>query len=183
MRRRDLLVGAAALGVFGVGAATVTSDRFEAVTGGQESAGTVGSTVDPVTLPRIEASGSPPGEEVVPERGRVSFVKLFATWCSTCKATMDPIGEAYDRLEDVQFVSVTNEPVGQTVDPEDVTAWWDKYDGRWPVAHDEDLELTRRVDATEVPYAVVLDADNRIVWTDRGYKEADTVVEQVRNAQ
>lgn len=186
MRRRDFLAGAVAVGVFGAGAASVFgSDVVPSTLPSSEetAAGTVGATVDPVTLPAIDASGSPPGEVTVPERGRVSFVELFATWCTTCQANMSELRAAYDRVDGVQFVSVTNEPVGQTVDPGDVAQWWDEHDGAWPVAHDPELELTRRLDGTEVPLAVVLDSENTIQWTSRGREQAGTVVDAIQTVQ
>lgn len=184
MRRRDLLAGAAALGVFGVGAASVFGDGLPDVTGGEEQTpGTVGATVNPVTLPAIDAPGSSPGEQTVPEPGRVTFVELFATWCTTCQANMSELGTAYEGVSDAQFVSVTNEPVGQTVDESDVVEWWEEHDGSWPVAYDADLELTRRLDATEVPFAAVLDAENTIQWTSRGREQAENIVDAIRAAQ
>lgn len=175
MRRREMIAGLGALGVFGAGAATVYGDfdAFEDET-----------QVEPVELPRIEAPGSPAGTETIPETGRVTYLAVFATWCSSCQAKMEPLGEAASEVPgDVQFVSVTNEPVGQTVDEADVADWWDEHGGNWPVAHDDDLELTRQVDAPGVPYSVVLDADNRIVWSDAGYKNAETILEQIEAAR
>lgn len=185
MRRRDLLAGAAALGIFGVGAASTFGDGLPGTTSGSEeqSPGTVGATVDPVTLPAIDAPGSPPGERTVPERGRVTFVEMFATWCTTCQASMSELRAAHERADDVQFVSVNIEPVGETVEKADVTEWWVEYEGSWPVTYDAELELTRRLDATEVPFAAVLDAENTIQWTGRGYKEADTIVAEIEAAQ
>ena len=181
MRRRELLAGAAGLGVLGVGAATVYGD-FDVSDRNGEETDTEGD-IEPVTLPRIEARGSPPGEEEVPEAGRVTFVELFATWCSICKANMDPMGEAAAQLEDVQFVSVTNEPVGQTVAVESVVEWWDEFDGDWHLAHDADLELTRRLDATEIPHAAVFDEDNALVWESTGYKNTETILDAVEAAE
>lgn len=175
VRRREVIVGLGALGVFGAGAATVYGD-FDPFEDGKQ--------VEPVELPRIEAPGSPAGTETIPETGRVTYLAIFATWCSSCQAKMDPLGEAAAAVpDDVQFVSVTNEPIGKTIDEADVVDWWHEHDGNWPVAHDEDLELTRQVDAPGVPYSVVLDAENRIVWSAGGYKNAETILGHIEDAR
>ena len=174
MRRREALAGLGALGVFGAGAAVAFSDR--SVFGDEER-------IEPVELPRFEASGSNSGTETVPEEGRITYVTMFATWCSTCRAKMGPLGEAADTVsEDVQFLSVTNEAIGESIQPEDVVDWWHEYDGDWPVAHDVDLELTQQLDARGVPYSAVIDADNRLVWGELGYKEAGEILETIDGA-
>lgn len=175
MRRRELLAGAAAFGTVGAGAAAVHADWSPI--GGSEA-------IDPVTLDRIDAAGSPAGTEQVPQPGRVTFVEFFATWCDVCERAMAPLGEAADRVDDdVQFLSVTNEPLDGPAAREAVAEWWADHDGRWPVAHDADLELSRRLDATGVPYAVVLDTDNRVAWDEQGYKEADELLSAIDGAR
>ena len=176
MRRRELLAGLGSLGVLGAGGA-VAFGRVGPL-GSSE-----GDRVDPVDLRRFDAPGSPPGTETVPETGRVTFLSLFATWCSICQREMDPLGEAAAAVDSgVQFVSVTYEPVGQTVSRADVIEWWVDHDGAWPVALDDGYDLTLQVDQPGVPYSVVLDADNRVTWGDSGYKEANTILDRISEA-
>jgi hypothetical protein len=175
MKRREAIAGLGALGVLGAGGAVAfgVTDRFDSE----------GDRIDPLALPRIDAPGSPPGTETVPEAGRVTYLSLFATWCTICQRKMGPLGEAAATVEDdVQFVSVTNEPVGKTVAPEDVVEWWVDHDGSWPVAYDENLELSRRVEAPGVPFSVVFDADNRVTWSDGGYQEAAEILDHIDDA-
>ena len=120
-------------------------------------------------LSRIDAPGSPPGTETVPEKGRVTFISLFATWDGISQDKMDQLGEAAATVDDdVQFVSVTDELIGETVDREDVVEWWADHDGAWPVVHDAGHELTQAIGEPRVPYSVVFDADNRVTWSEGG---------------
>ncbi|WP_226483300.1 TlpA family protein disulfide reductase [Natrinema amylolyticum] len=165
MKRRDLLTGAVGLTVAGGGAAVAVGDLD--IDG--DDAG-----INPVVLETIDAPGSEAGTTTVPQRGRVTFVELFATWCTVCQHTMEPLSVVHhDVGEDVQFVSVTSEPVGNTVTRDDVAAWWTANGGDWTVALDTDLELTEQLDAGGVPYAFVLDESNTVTWSERGYKSAD----------
>ncbi len=165
MRRRDLLAGAAALtataagGAYAFGVVDVSDD------GG----------IEPFELETLEAPGSDAGTAIVPEPGRVTFLELFATWCDVCAQTMPTKGDVFDEYAetDLQFVSVTNEPIGNTVTRDDVVDWWETHEGRWPVAMDGDLELTQTLDAAGVPYSFVLDENNVVTWSNYGRTSAD----------
>ena len=176
MRRRELLAGVGALGALGVGGAVAFTDLSLTDRGGVEG-------VEPVEIQRFEARGSPQGTEKVPEPDRVTFVEMFATWCGICQRNMPELVEAAEAVDDdVQFLSVTNEPVGQTVQPADVVEWFESRGGNWHLAVDDELELSRRVDATGVPTHLVFDAENRITWEKTGFTESDTIVERVQSA-
>ncbi|MFC7114952.1 TlpA family protein disulfide reductase [Natronoarchaeum sp. GCM10025703] len=166
MNRREFVAAAASLGVLGGGAAVATG-RLDL--GG--SPGEAGAK--PVEIETLDAPGSDAGTIAVPEEGRVTLVTFFATWCRICRRSMPALGTVYDeRGDEVQFLSVTNEAVGGTVTREDVVDWWERHDGRWPVAVDTDLELTARLDASSVPTVLVLDADNEVAWSATGEKTA-----------
>lgn len=177
MKRREALAGLGALGVLGAGGAA-------AFRGVGPFASDDDDRIEPVELERLDAPGSSPGTATVPEAGNVTYISLFATWCTICQRKMEPLGTAAANVDDgVQFISVTNEPVGRTVSRADVVDWWVEYDGTWPVALDDNLELTRRLpDAAGVPYSVVLDAENQVTWSEPGYHEADTIVSHIDEA-
>ncbi|MBZ6496764.1 TlpA family protein disulfide reductase [Natrinema longum] len=173
MRRREVIVGTAGLAALGGGAIAVSEWNP------RES----GAAVDSIELETIDAPGSEAGTATVPERGRVTFVELFATWCSVCQDMMEPLGQVHDDIDaDVQFVSATGEPIGNTITREDVADWWREHDGTWPVALDADLELTEALDASGVPYAFVLDADNVVTWSGRGRKSPDEIRSAIDDA-
>lgn len=172
MRRREVLAGIGGLGVLGVGAGLALGEVSLSAREG----------IEPVELRAVEAPGSSGGTITVPERGEVTFVELFATWCTVCEGMMPEVAAAHEAVGDeVQFVSVTNEPLGNTATAEDVAEWWDEHGGAWPVAHDADLALTEALDASGVPYAFVLDERNRVVWKHRGRGDAEELTAAVRD--
>lgn len=165
MRRRDVLAGLAAAGVVGGGAVIA---RRNALWGAN------GPAIRRQEVETIDAPGSDPGTVQIPDPDRPTVVKFFATWCTVCQSMMEPTGEVYDRLGgDIGFLSLTNEPVGDTVSRADVAAWWDEHDGRWTVGLDRGLKLTEALDASEVPYTFVIDSEGIVQWADSGYKSAD----------
>jgi thiol-disulfide isomerase/thioredoxin len=171
MQRREVIAGLGSLAVLGGGGALAFSGN---------DAGT--EDIEAVELETLDAPGSEAGTATVPEEGRVTFVELFATWCTVCESMMPRVAEVHDAVGDeVQFLSVTNEPLGETVTAEDVSEWWTGHDGDWTVAADTDLELTQRLDATGVPYAVVFDEGNRVAWTHRGRASASKLEDAIRS--
>lgn len=159
MKRRDLLAGLGGLGVVGAGAVVATRSQ-------------TAETVDPVTIEQLDETGTVVGQIQIPEDGKPTLLTVFATWCSTCRRTMPEAIEVYDDGSETQFVSVTNEAVGQATTREDVVDWWETHGGDWPVGVDTDLKLTERFDVRAVPHVVVLDADNAVVYEEQGEKSA-----------
>lgn len=170
MRRRELLAGAVGLTIVGGGA--VYGAGY--LTGDEEQ------RFEQLELPGIEAPGSKAATISIPDDGRGSFVELFATSCRVCQRMMPELRGAADEVgNEVQFVSVTNEPIGFSIEIEDVADWWVYHDGNWQLAHDDDLDLTRALNANTIPYTAVFDADNHLVWSDRGYKTKAELLEAI----
>jgi thiol-disulfide isomerase/thioredoxin len=170
VRRRDFIAGALGLAAVGGGVAYTRS-------GGDSG------SVTSVEVETLDAPGSEAGTAEVPRRGEVTFVEFFATWCTVCKGMMDEVARAHEEVgEEVQFLSVSNEPVGHTVTRGEVVEWWRQNGGGWTVGVDGDLRLTEALDAGGVPTTVVVDAENRIVTADTGRKTSDEIVEAVESA-
>ncbi|SFS88609.1 TlpA family protein disulfide reductase [Halostagnicola kamekurae] len=170
MRRRDLLVGAGSLGLVG-GAGLLVSDR--SFMGGQTG-------VASVSIETLDAPGSDAGTITAPKRGTTTFIEFFATWCGVCESMMEPLSRVQSTVDDdVQFVSVTNEPIGQTTTREDVVQWWSEHDGNWTVGLDADYELTDALEIVEIPTAVVLDERNDVAWSGAGRKSPETLIERI----
>ena len=147
-------------------------------------------TVEPVELQTIDAPGSEAGTTTVPERGTVSVVKFFATWCSTCSAMMPEARAAHEEIGDeANFVSVTYEPLGHSVTRSDVADWWRDHEGAPGDAHvldrphDAEFVLTDALGVAGVPTTAVLDEQNRVVLNDGGYKTEEDFVEAVEKAR
>ncbi|PCR91054.1 TlpA family protein disulfide reductase [Natrinema ejinorense] len=174
MRRRDLLAGVGSLAVIG-GAGAVAIQGMPSFLGKP--------TVDPYTIETIDARGSEAGEVRVPATDRPTFVDFFGTWCAPCAKQMPALVEAHERLgDDVLFMSVTNENVGGSVTEAEVADWWADHDGNWTVGIDPTAELSAEYSIGGVPYAVAIDADGRIQWSEGGRKSADELVDGIERA-
>ncbi|MFC5133136.1 MULTISPECIES: TlpA family protein disulfide reductase [Haloferacaceae] len=174
MERRHLLAGIASASVLGAGGVVATGN-VPAVLGG-----TSVEPVEPLTIDTIEAPGSRDGEVTVPADDRATFIDFFATWCDPCKEQMPALAEANDRIgDDVLFVSVTTENVGDRVPESKVVEMWEETGGDWLAAVDRTAELAAKLDVGGYPTAVVLDETGRPRWSDSGVHTADTLVEEI----
>jgi thiol-disulfide isomerase/thioredoxin len=169
VRRRDLLAGVGSLAVLGGGATFALSSSS-------------GEQVDPVPVQRLGDDGQNVDAMQVPQTGQPTLLTMFATWCPDCRATMPELVSVHEERQSAQFVSVTNEAVGQTTTQQDVADWWDRHGGDWPVAIDADLELTAALDVRSVPHTFVFDSDNTIVYDNQGRKSAAELRDALKQA-
>ncbi|MFC6716433.1 TlpA family protein disulfide reductase [Natrialbaceae archaeon GCM10025810] len=182
MRRRDLIAGVGSLGLL-AGGGVLASSGLPSFDDADDSNEDDGSSDDPVTIETIDAPGSEAGEIRVPSRERATFVDFFATWCDPCIEQMPALAEASDRIGDeVLFVSVTSESVGDSLTEDELVDWWDEHDGDWTVGVDPKAELTSRYMSGGYPFAAAFDASGRVRWSDSGVKSADDLVEGIERA-
>ncbi|MDB9249802.1 TlpA disulfide reductase family protein [Halorubrum ezzemoulense] len=178
MRRRHLLAGLASVGVLG-GAGAVATGGVPDALGGSDAP----ELVEPITLDTVDAPGSRDGEVTLPAPDRPTFVDFFGTWCPPCAEQMPALAEAHDRIGDeVLFVSVTTEPVGEAVSEERVADWWRENDGDWLVAADVSAELAARLNVGSYPSARAVDASGRVRWATSGTHTTEEFIEGIRQA-
>ncbi|ELZ42686.1 redoxin [Halorubrum saccharovorum DSM 1137] len=186
MRRRHLLAGLASVGVLGGAGAVATGGVPDAIGGdpaGSQTSGDEPEPIEPVTLDTIEAPGSRDGEVTLPAPDRPTFVDFFGTWCPPCAEQMPALAEAHDRIGDeVLFVSVTTEPVGDAVSEETVVDWWRENDGDWLVAADVTAELASRFPIGSYPSARAMDASGRVRWATSGTHTTEEFVAGIERA-
>ena len=178
MRRRHLLAGLASVGVLGGAGAVATGGVPDAIAGGDAP-----EPIEPVTLDTVDAPGSRDGEVTLPAPDRPTFVDFFGTWCPPCAEQMPALAEAHDRIGDeVLFVSVTTEPVGDEVSEETVVDWWREHNGDWLVAADVTAELASRFPIGTYPSARAIDASGRVRWATSGTHTTEEFVDGIGRA-
>nr|WP_303647832.1 TlpA disulfide reductase family protein [Haloarchaeobius amylolyticus] len=133
----------------------------------------------PVRVETLDAPGSSAGEALVPTPGTVTVVDLFATWCAPCKKQLDVLNAVRGEYDDVSFVSVTNERVGDSFTRADIADWWRRHDGHWTVGLEPGGEILKAFGATGLPHVAIADSDGRLVFEHGGLLEAATLRSQL----
>ncbi len=113
-------------------------------------------------------------KEYVAEKGKVTVINFWATWCKPCKEELDNINADY--LEDwkadydIEFIAVsmddsrTKPKVKGVVD----TKGWE-YD----ILCNPDNSAYQMLGFNFCPYTLLLDAEGNIVYKHTGYKPGD----------
>lgn len=171
MRRRQVLAALAGVGLTG-GSLWVAGNGLP----GQDPAAGEGL---PIRIETIDAPGSTAGQTLVPAPNTVTVVDLFATWCAPCKAQMQELNAVRGEYENVAFVSVTNENVGESLTRAEVADWWTRHDGSWTVGLDPGSELLAAFGAGGIPYTAITDEAGRQVAGHRGLTGAATIREDL----
>lgn len=182
MRRREAIAGIGSLGLLGA-AGVVAFRGFPSPE--SDSSGSNGESrdVDPLTVETLDAPGSSAGSVQIPPQNQPVFIDFFGTWCPPCIDQMPELAKANERVGDsVMFISVTTEAVGRVVTKDEIVDWWSENDGEWLLGIDPTTKLAARYNPTGYPYAVAIDADGEVRWSDTGLKSADDLVEGIETA-
>ena len=173
MNRRELLAGAGSLATLGVGGYLVFGREGQAT----------GDRIESVPIDTLEVAGSPGTALTVPFEDSVTVIDLFATTCTACPAHIETLETVRERVDDeVRFVSVTNQRVGEAQPRSSFVEWWERHGGPWPVGFDDEGRLTKALGLPSYPFTAVVDPGRIVRWSTSGQPSEDTIVSEVEEA-
>lgn len=104
---------------------------------------------------------------------KITIVSFWATWCAPCKKELDAIADLYEDWTsqyDVELVAISVDDARAAAKVKPMVA-----EKGWPfrVFVDSNQSLMRSLHFQTVPYTVVIDKDQKIVYNHSGYLPGD----------
>jgi thiol-disulfide isomerase/thioredoxin len=172
-RSRRAVLGASGAALAGLAGCTSLSG------GGGSDADGGATTATPLTLDTYDVAGSSGETVAVRERGTVTLLDFFATWCAPCKPMMAELRQVRSDFPDIHMLSITWEQEQAAIEE-----FWREYEGTWNVASDPDLTTGEEYGVGgQLPTTLLLDADGNEAWRHVGLARADKIGSQVEAAR
>lgn len=112
--------------------------------------------------------------------GKVLLINFWATWCQACMDEMPSIQKLYEQFKDqgLEVLAINVDESPEKVVPQVVS----KLKLTFPIFTDPDGELSRAFDVVAIPFSVVADRKQNIVWAESGERDwaSEGVVGEVR---
>jgi cytochrome c biogenesis protein CcmG/thiol:disulfide interchange protein DsbE len=137
---------------------------------GQVAPELVGQVDDEVVVLR-DLAGAP--LRLADLRGYPVWLSFFATWCPPCQEETPVLRDAWERYgpEGLQMLAVSV----QETTPDDVAAWAETYDLRYPIGFDATSAVFRAYAGFGLPTHVFIDRDGVIRHVQYGPLDRDQV--------
>lgn len=108
------------------------------------------------------------------KNGKITVISFWATWCTPCKKELTNINDNmlddWKTKYDVELVAVSTDNSKNVLK---VKPFVDGQGWTFDCLLDVNEDLKRALNATSIPYTVLLDKSGKIVYTHTGYIEGD----------
>ena len=107
----------------------------------------------------------------LPERGKVTLINFFATWCGPCQMELPHIEKIWAANKNEQHFRLL--VIGREENTESVREFRDKKGFSFPMAPDPDRAVYSLFANESIPRTLVVSPDGRIVYSKAGFDEND----------
>ena len=114
--------------------------------------------------------------------GKPFIIDFFATWCKPCIRELDAINEVYEEWQEETGVKIFAVSIDQAQNINKVKPLVSNHGWEYDVLLDPNSEFLRAVGGQMIPYTLVVDAREKIVYKHSGYTDgAETeLIKKVR---
>ena len=103
-------------------------------------------------------------------RGKPVLLDLWATWCPPCVKGLAQLSQLYADAKGTDLVLIS---IDQDEEARTATDFLAKNNYQWPNYHDGDAQIARRLGASGVPRAILIDAQGIVVYDETTSSDDD----------
>ncbi len=104
-------------------------------------------------------------------RGHVTYVDFWASWCGPCAESFPWLNAMHDKYA-AQGLRIVG--VGVDTEAGNAERFLRRHPARFDVAADPNGTLAETYGIENMPYAVLLDAEGKVLYRHSGFRAADT---------
>ncbi len=105
--------------------------------------------------------------------GRPTLVTFWATWCKPCLLELATLHRLYPQWQAETGVHIVAISIDDARTSPKVAPLVRARNWRFEIYHDENGELRRAMNVTDIPHSFLLDGSGRIVWQHQAYSPGD----------
>lgn len=157
-------------------AATAAEAGFEPVSLPADDGKTVQFYRDPATVPALELT-TVDGRKVTANRGKVTIVNFWATWCPPCRAEVpDLVALQAKYADDLQIIGISEDEEGPAV----VKAFMAEHKINYPIVMSDERIREVFPGVGALPTSYIIDRDGRIMQRHIGLLSAPLTERETR---
>ena len=109
-----------------------------------------------------------------PQTGQPLVIEFWASWCGPCIKLFPHLKKLYGELEGtgIQFAALTQEPLNH------VREFIRSQELPYPVGVDREGQFHEALNVKYIPYAVIVDAEGRVVWSGHSGRLSKALIEK-----
>jgi len=121
--------------------------------------------------PQFSLTTADGDEFSLPERGKVTLINFFATWCGPCQIELPHIERIWAANKNDEHFRLL--VIGREENKESVQEYRDKNGFSFPIAPDPDRVVYSLFANESIPRTLIVSPDGRIVYSKAGFYEDD----------
>ncbi|RXE99687.1 TlpA disulfide reductase family protein [Pseudoalteromonas sp. PS5] len=99
---------------------------------------------------------------VITSKGKITYLKFWATWCAYCIEEMPLLEQSYQQANDHYQVIAIN--IGFNQSEKGIKAYLDKHNYQFPTVFDESGKITQQFQVLGTPQHILIDENGKEIY-------------------
>jgi cytochrome c biogenesis protein CcmG/thiol:disulfide interchange protein DsbE len=124
------------------------------------------------TLPSVDVKdldGNTVNFSTVAEKGKITVISFWATWCGPCLKELEAVNEKYAEWQTTYNMKLVAVSIDDARNSKKVKPKVLGYGWTYQVLIDENMDLARAMNVNAPPMTFIYDGEGKQVWSHQGY--------------